>query len=564
MSRWTVGWGRAQAWLADRGWDRPGGGQIIAMLAVGAACYVGLMGLIAELARPGSPADPPRLDGSVEAELTRVENREFLVGLSLLVTGREGEVLGGLSATSFEVAEDGQPVAFEEFRAAGQQPIRVGLVIDHSGSMSSDDRIGGARAAARAFLALMRDDVDELALTAFDDRTATPLPLGPMNEQARRRAVEAIDELRPRGGTFLFAALQEALRGMAGASGRRIVLALTDGQDSSGRNEIEAVVTLANELNVPIFTIGLGDPAGVDEPTLRTLADRTGGKYYSAPSPSQLAELYRSIGRTLQDEYSMNYRSPYPVLDGQARRVTVTVRRGESGAIAEGSYPVGGLIGLTRSGAEAGAVGTGPPSGGGAFATAFFPWLIVLCVLFAVPYARLMRRSVAASQVGATGSTSPPPVSPATATFTSPTTDSWPGLAPAPPPPQIRPVPPPSARPVPASPPPPPPPLRPASAPPSPPASSPRPAPSPPATGRQGVAPIRPIIAAPPRAAPPNLGGDPGLPDLPRTSSTPAAPAPASIPPPPSGPVSAGSDRCPKGHRLNLADRYCVVCDEYY
>src|SRR5512134_1165316 len=66
-----------------------------------------------------------------------------LVRLPVVVTGRDGMLVRGLTAASFDVRDDGAPqtiAAFAEGAPGEAVPLHLGLLLDASGSMEKDLR----------------------------------------------------------------------------------------------------------------------------------------------------------------------------------------------------------------------------------------------------------------------------------------------------------------------------------------------------------------------------------------------------------------------------------------
>ncbi len=100
------------------------------------------------------------------------------------------------------------------------------------------------------------------------------------------------------GATALYDAIYEGLDDLGGQPSGRIkaLIAMTDGSDNYSTKTSTDVINHANDLDVPIFTIGLGlTPGSAYEQALEKIADQTGGKYYYAPSSSDLDEIYHSL-----------------------------------------------------------------------------------------------------------------------------------------------------------------------------------------------------------------------------------------------------------------------------
>jgi len=67
------------------------------------------------------------------------------------------------------------------------------------------------------------------------------------------------------------------------------------------------VINHAVASGVPVFTVGLGSQ--VDEEALVAIATKTGGIYYSAPSPDDLAAIYSEISGVLNTQYVVTYQT---------------------------------------------------------------------------------------------------------------------------------------------------------------------------------------------------------------------------------------------------------------
>jgi len=91
-------------------------------------------------------------------------------------------------------------------------------------------------------------------------------------------------------------------------------------------------VASAAEINVPIYTIGLG--AEVDTEVLRSLAEGSGGRYFFSPSAAELEGLYRQIVTQLEGQYRISYKTNITELDGSWHRVVVKAR----GSMGEKKY----------------------------------------------------------------------------------------------------------------------------------------------------------------------------------------------------------------------------------
>lgn len=201
----------------------------------------------------------------------------------------------------------------------------VVLTIDTSLSMGAEDvdptRIDAAKAAAIAFLDDAPDTVD-VGLVSYNG-----VPVVRVTPTDDRNIVRsAVQELElgeaTATGDAIFASL-EALTGVLDRAGENpdetpaVIVLLSDGTPTVGRT-VEEAVTAAIEASVPVSTVAFGTPDGVvtvpdvnnpgrtvtvpvpvDEPTLRLIANGTGGSFFTAASSDELAAVYRDIGTTV-------------------------------------------------------------------------------------------------------------------------------------------------------------------------------------------------------------------------------------------------------------------------
>ena len=171
------------------------------------------------------------------------------------------------------------------------------LVVDVSGSMSVEDKLTNAKAAAAIFVDHLRPG-DQMAVVAFDTNAHV---VSPMSTSANGSSIKAaIAGLEPGGGTMLGLALRAArdlMKGRpAGAAARVIVL--TDGATSDdSRCEQEAREAAAERL--PISCYGVGTDWNTE--LLTYIAEATQGRVGNIEDPSTLAARLGGEFRDLQD-----------------------------------------------------------------------------------------------------------------------------------------------------------------------------------------------------------------------------------------------------------------------
>lgn len=322
--------------------------------------------------------------------ITQVDNSKFpQVTVYVSVTNAAGEPMA-VDPSTIQISENGQLMQASAVNGQGDiGPLTTLLVVDISGSMEKSDKIKGAKQAAKAYLDLLRPG-DQAGLISFNTRVNVVQPV--TSDKAALAA--AIDSLQPTGNTAMFDALMSGVDTLKEIPGRKAIILLSDGLDNRSHAKVDDVINAIGPAGLSISTIGLGDPKqsgnnfGLDEPALRSLAERAGGFYGFATAPQDLLALYQQRGRELQNELSFTYLSPATLRDGVNRQLQVSFA-GNTASATTGRYNPGGVL----------------PEVSSRSWPLFVAALIALLLLLALPFlvgrsaglARLFRRSPAAS-----------------------------------------------------------------------------------------------------------------------------------------------------------------------
>ena len=197
--------------------------------------------------------------------------------------------------------------------------------------MLAEDKLRWAKAAAQQFLQQLGPQAQAAAIS-FADTITLDQPLS----RNRLATAAALDRAQVSGDATAFldavywGITQVALRAQGpgsviGASpvradARRIVLALTDGNDNQSRTSSQQVIDYARANGVSLCTVALGGDANGQR---SYLANQTGGTCLRAPSPQDLQHLYNTLAEQLRREYRVTIRSPRPDADGTRRDVRV-------------------------------------------------------------------------------------------------------------------------------------------------------------------------------------------------------------------------------------------------
>lgn len=163
----------------------------------------------------------------------------------------------------------------------------VAIALDASGSMSTNDRSGHRKTAAKLLVDSLREG-DQVAVISFTSTATVRLQLSTNREAAKT----AIDQTGASGGTNIGVAVRAALDQLDRSTEHdhvRIIVLLTDGQGSYDHS----LTARAQNSNTKIITVGLG--SSVDHLLLASIAQSTNGTYYRVQDAEDLVDIFQEI-----------------------------------------------------------------------------------------------------------------------------------------------------------------------------------------------------------------------------------------------------------------------------
>lgn len=249
------------------------------------------------------------------------------VTVAVVARNREGRPIPGLLPADFEVLDDGTSRQILDFRNdAG--PISLAFLLDSSGSMHVAGKLERAGEVAHFVLASMDEARDEAALFVFDKAVRTSQPF--TNEFQKVKG--ALASVHPWGSTSLYDAIAETAQQLAQRPGRRAVIVLTDGVDTSSHMTPEAVSGIASSIDMPVYVVGV-DTVATGTGDLSNLAQWSGGMFYGISKTADSSLFARQIVGELRHQYLLAF-EPSPAegwhrIEVRSRqRVTLQSRSG--------------------------------------------------------------------------------------------------------------------------------------------------------------------------------------------------------------------------------------------
>jgi VWFA-related protein len=241
------------------------------------------------------------------------------VSVYATVSDVTGRLVPDLPQEAFSVFDNGVARDITLF-SSETQPITVAVMLDMSASMFS--RFWRLRASTERFVdALLPHDRAQIG--TFGDEVAIS-PHLTSDKQLLKRVLRT--ELWPGGATPLWNAIDTAMTALASESGRRVVLAITDGNNMCNfRGCVKAghVEDRAMREGFMLYAIGM-EGTGLQGEILKLTAD-TGGGHFELPVGADLTATFERVADELRRQYVIGFTPT--ALDGKLHRVEVRVAR---------------------------------------------------------------------------------------------------------------------------------------------------------------------------------------------------------------------------------------------
>lgn len=242
-----------------------------------------------------------------------------VVELPVTVSDAGGAPVPNLTKENFTVLENGQKKEIASFNFAANLPLSLGVLLDHSGSMK--ERMDTARSAASEFFRSIIKTNDRAFIAGFSAEPARIAPFvgdpGALEEQ-----VNAIGEAA--GSTALYDAIVTGLYRFRNVQGRKALVVISDGEDTSSRLTYNDMLAYARASRVPLYFIGIGFALGGPS-SMKSLAAETGGVAYMIRNVKQLPETYKQLEADLRTQYLLSYRTESSKKDTAYRGIEVKV-----------------------------------------------------------------------------------------------------------------------------------------------------------------------------------------------------------------------------------------------
>ena len=274
------------------------------------------------------------------AQVIRVNVR--LVRVLATVKNPAGELVGALNKDDFEVLDNGVGQQVAVFERQTDQPLSIAMMVDASGSTAKDLKFE-ADSVNRFFKALFAEGnpQDTVALYSFNYEV-TRHNYFTHNQAPLEHSLRLI---RGEAGTSLYDAIYLASHDLESREGRKVMVIVTDGGDTTSAKDFHAALNaaqLANTVIYPVLVMPITNDAGRNiggENALTTMAGGTGGRVFTPALGAALDQAFSDIIKDLRTQYLLGYYPKnVPLTKERFHRLLVRVRRPDLRVTARNGY----------------------------------------------------------------------------------------------------------------------------------------------------------------------------------------------------------------------------------
>lgn len=245
-----------------------------------------------------------------DAQISAPTSAAEPVRLTFFVMDSHGGPVGVIKPADITVFDDKKPAqSVVKVGLATELPLRLGLLIDTSGSGKSSNLLLDVVKASNAFVAeqLSGEQNKGFIATFSDTFQATHMLTSDQFSKTR------ID-VHPNGGTALYDALRQACRERMqsedqDASARRVLLLVTDGDDNASRMSLEELIPEVQRCGSTVFAVSTrGKPlSGHSNKVLLALTTATGGLVFFPERPDQIPVVFGRLKAVFNSMHYVNY-----------------------------------------------------------------------------------------------------------------------------------------------------------------------------------------------------------------------------------------------------------------
>jgi VWFA-related protein len=284
----------------------------------------------------------------VSAQDSTIKVDVDLVNVLCSVRNKGNGLVGNLEKGDFKLFEDGKEQEIKYFTRETDLPLTIGMLVDTS--KSQENLIEPESRAAYEFFKVVLLKKDMAFLMQFgaeaellQDSTGSAKML---QDGLRRLSLSVpVGGLHPgpvptaqnQAGTILFDAIYLAANEkLKSEVGRKVVVVITDGDDTGSKIPRDKATEAAQKADSIIYFIDYEDPRyhgggfgtitigrGAGYADMSKMSSETGGRVFRVDRKNTLADIFKDLQDEMRSQYSIGYTSPHPQKDGSYHKIEI-------------------------------------------------------------------------------------------------------------------------------------------------------------------------------------------------------------------------------------------------
>ena len=271
-----------------------------------------------------------------------------LVNVLCSVRNKGNGLVGNLEKGDFKLLEDGKEMEIKYFTRETDLPLTIGMLVDTS--KSQENLIDPERRAAYQFFRVVRRKKDMAFLMQFgaeaellQDSTGSAKMLQDGLNQLRLSV--PLGGLHPgpvptqqnQAGTILFDAVYLAANEkLKGEVGRKVIVVITDGDDTGSKIPRDKATEAAQKADTIIYFIDYEDPRyhgggfgtftigrNTGNADMSKMSGETGGRVFRVDRKNSLDDIFKDLQDEMRSQYSIGYTSPHTQKDGSYHKIEI-------------------------------------------------------------------------------------------------------------------------------------------------------------------------------------------------------------------------------------------------
>ena len=256
-----------------------------------------------------------------------------LVRIVATVKTQSGQLVSALRKDDFQVFDNAAPQEIAVFERQTDQPLSVALMVDTSGSTAKELKYE-SDSASRFLKALLGEGNpnDAVALYSFN----WEVQRNNFFTHSYTSLTNSLRSFRGEAGTSLYDAIYLAARDLEDRQGRKVMIIVTDGGDTTSSKNLKQALEaaqLADAVIYPVVVMPITNDAGRNiggENALKFIADGTGGRTFLPAVGAELDRAFEEIIDELRTQYLLGfYPRNVPLTKDRFHKLEVQVKRPE-------------------------------------------------------------------------------------------------------------------------------------------------------------------------------------------------------------------------------------------